>query len=81
MAELAGRTEATHCSYYTLTFVDLLELGRSSQAMAELAGRTEAMVTDVMMALVEMGQYGFRRLTVIKMVSTTHSSLHSNFTS
>lgn len=34
----------------------LMELGRSTQAFAELAGRTEGLMTDVIMALVEMGQ-------------------------
>jgi hypothetical protein len=32
-----------------------MELGRSTQAFAELAGRTEGLMTDVIMALVEMG--------------------------
>ncbi|XP_052065041.1 transcription initiation factor TFIID subunit 8-like [Mytilus californianus] len=34
----------------------LMELGRSTQAFAELAGRTEGIMTDVIMALIEMGQ-------------------------
>lgn len=37
-------------------FSVLTELGRSSQAFAELAGRTEGMMTDVVMALIEMGK-------------------------
>lgn len=37
-------------------FSVLTELGRSSQAFAELAGRTEGMMTDVVMALIEMGE-------------------------
>lgn len=42
------------CSY--IFFSVLTELGRSSQAFAELAGRTEGMMTDVVMALIEMGE-------------------------
>lgn len=34
----------------------LTEVGRSTQAYSELAGRTEGIMTDVMMALIEMGQ-------------------------
>lgn len=36
-----------------------MELGRSTQAFAELAGRTEGLMTDVIMALVEMGIFYF----------------------
>ena len=35
----------------------LTELGRSTQAFAELAGRTEGLMTDVIMALIEMGLF------------------------
>lgn len=43
-------------SYRYIFFSVLTELGRSSQAFAELAGRTEGMMTDVVMALIEMGK-------------------------
>lgn len=36
---------------------DISEVGRSSQAYAELGCRTEAMVTDVTVALVDMGNF------------------------
>lgn len=42
--------------YSYIFFSVLTELGRSSQAFAELAGRTEGMMTDVVMALIEMGK-------------------------
>lgn len=42
--------------YSYIFFSVLTELGRSSQAFAELAGRTEGMMTDVVMALIEMGE-------------------------
>ena len=38
-------------------FTDLSEVGRSSQAFCELACRTEPMLSDVVMALVEMGTF------------------------
>lgn len=60
-----GRSPVIYCKamyrlvlliYSYIFFSVLTELGRSSQAFAELAGRTEGMMTDVVMALIEMGE-------------------------
>lgn len=59
LASEAGFERAEEAAVETLTEMlqsFLTELGRSSQAFAELAGRTEGMMTDVVMALIEMGQ-------------------------
>ncbi|KAK3102638.1 hypothetical protein FSP39_012806 [Pinctada imbricata] len=55
----AGFEKAEEGAIETLTEMlqsYLTELGKCSQGYAELAGRTEAMVTDVLMAQVDMGQ-------------------------
>lgn len=49
-------SSSTSNIYSYIFFSVLTELGRSSQAFAELAGRTEGMMTDVVMALIEMGE-------------------------
>lgn len=36
--------------------LDITEVGQSTRSYSELAGRTESMVSDVVMALVEMGK-------------------------
>ena len=38
-----------------LFFSDLTELGRSTRAYSELSGRTEPLLSDVVMAMIEMG--------------------------
>ena len=38
------------------SIVDICELGRSSKAFSELSGRTDPLVSDVAIALVEMGK-------------------------
>lgn len=42
------------CIYNSVS--DIWEAGRSSRAFAELAGRTHVMLSDVVMALIEMGK-------------------------
>jgi len=37
----------------------MTELTRSTKAYSELTGRTEPMVTDVVVALIEMGKFDF----------------------
>ncbi|XP_062596405.1 transcription initiation factor TFIID subunit 8-like [Saccostrea cucullata] len=59
LASEVGFERAEEAAVETLTEMlqsFITEVGRSSQAFAELAGRTEGMMTDVVMALMEMGQ-------------------------
>lgn len=48
-----------HMSHYLCFdfWTDIGEVGRSTRAFNELAGRTESMVSDVVLALVEMGKF------------------------
>ena len=40
-------------------------MGRSTRAFSELAGRTESMVSDVVLALVEMGKFSGMHFIVV----------------
>lgn len=40
----------------SLFIADLLELSRSTKALCEFSGRSEPLVTDVILAMVEMGK-------------------------
>lgn len=44
-------------------------MGRSTRAFSELAGRTESMVSDVVLALVEMGKFSGMHFIVVYIYS------------
>ena len=56
-----------HMSHYLCfySWTDIGEVGRSTRAFSELAGRTESMVSDVVLALVEMGKFSGMHFIVV----------------